>query len=182
MTKTKSGYSAARKNYMMELICQKLSGESEQSFVSQAMQRGTDLEPIARSVYEAKNGLFVDECGFYDHPTESGFGASPDGLVGDNGLIEIKCPNTATHVTFLKSGKPDRKYMLQMHGQMLCTGRNWCDFVSYDDRLKGLEYRCVRIERSEELSNEIILEVSKFLNEMEIELQTINKLRKESAA
>lgn len=182
MAKTKSGYAASRKNYMMELICQKLSGEAEPSFVSTAMQRGVDVEPIARSAYEADKSIFVVECGFYVHPSESGFGASPDGLVGNDGLLEIKCPNTATHLDFLKTGKPKRQYILQMHGQMLCTGRDWCDFVSYDDRLKGLEYRCVRIERDEELSNEIISEVSKFLNEMDAEIKQIEKLKEAKAA
>lgn len=177
MAKTKSGYGAARKNYMMELICQKLSGEAQEGFTSAAMQRGIDMEPIAKAAYEADKELFVEDCGFIQHPAKSGFGASPDGLVGDDGLIEIKCPNTATHLEFLKTGKPDRKYILQMHGQMLCTGRKWCDFVSYDDRLAGLEYKCVRADYDENLANEIILEVKKFLNEMDDQLKEIEKLK-----
>lgn len=171
------GYRAARQNYMMELICQKLSGNIEEGYTSEAMQRGIDIEPIARAAYEADKGLFVEECGFIVSETEKGFGASPDGLVGDDGLLEIKCPNTATHLQFLKNGKPKREYILQMHGQMLCTGRKWCDFVSYDDRLPGLEYKCVRIEYDEAPGNEIIKEVSKFLNEMDDELKTIEKMR-----
>ena len=179
MSKIKSGYSASRKNYMMQLICEKLSGYKEEGHTNAAMQRGIDVEPIARGAYEADKGLFVEECGFIVHPVESGFGASPDGLVSDDGLIEIKCPNTATHVEFLKSGKPKREYILQMYGQMLCTGRKWCDFVSYDDRLPGLEYKCVRVNYDHDinLGNEIIMEVTKFLNEMEKELNEINKLR-----
>lgn len=177
MAKTKSGYSATRTNYMMELICQTLSGQREEGYTNAAMQRGNDLEPVARGAYEADKGVFVDEVGLVIHPVESGFGASPDGLVGKDGLLEIKCPNTATHVEFLKNGKPKREYILQMHGQMLCTGRKWCDFVSYDDRLKGLEYRCVRVEFDEELGNEIIKEVTSFLCDMEKELIEINKMR-----
>ena len=177
MAKTKTGYSATRKNYMMELICQRLSGAVEESYTNAAMQRGNEMEPVARSAYEADKELFVEECGFISSTVESNFGASPDGLVGDDGLIEIKCPNTATHLDFLKSRKPKREYILQMHGQMLCTGRKWCDFVSYDDRLPGLEYKCVRIEYDEALGNEIIKEVSKFLNEMDDELKTIEKMR-----
>lgn len=179
MARTKNGYSATRKNYMMELICQKLSGQREETYMNAAMQRGNDLEPIARGAYEADKGVFVDEVGYIVHPVESGFGASPDGLVSKNGLVEIKCPNTATHVEFLKSGKPKREYILQMHGQMLCTGRKWCDFVSYDDRLQGLEYKCVRIEFDEDLGNEIIQEVTSFLCDMEKELSEINKLREQ---
>jgi len=177
MAKTKSGYSATRKNYMMELICQKLSGQREEGYTNAAMQRGNDLEPVARGAYEADKGVFVDECGLIDHPKIEGFAASPDGLVGSDGLIEIKCPNTATHVEFLKNGKPKREYILQMHAQMLCTGRKWCDFVSYDDRLQGLEYRCVRVEYDEELGNEIIKEVTSFIAEMQKELQEIENLR-----
>ena len=127
MAKTKSGYSTSRKNYMMELLCQSLSGHVEEGFKSSAMQRGIDLEPIARGAYEADKGVMVDEVGFIVHPSNSNFGASPDGLVDDDGLVEIKCPNTATHVEFLKTGKPNREYILQMHGQMLCAGRKWCD-------------------------------------------------------
>lgn len=179
MAKTKSGYSASRKNYMIELICQKLSGVAEQGYCNAAMQRGIDLEAVARSVYEADKGVFVEEQGFILHPVGTGFGASPDGLVGENGLIEIKCPNTSTHVDFLKTGKPKREYILQMHGQMLTTGRVWCDFVSYDDRLPGLEYKCVRVDYDKELANEIIIEVSKFINEMDKEIEEINKLKRE---
>jgi len=177
MAKTKSGYSATRKNYMMELICQKLSGQREESYTNTAMQRGNDLEPIARGAYEADKGVFVDEVGLILHPAEIDFAASPDGLVGNDGLVEIKCPNTATHVEFLKNGKPKREYILQMHGQMLCTGRRWCDFVSYDDRLQGLEYKCVRVEFDKVLADEIIKEVTSFLVEMEKELIEINKMR-----
>jgi len=177
MAKTKTGQAASRKNYMMELICQKLSGQREEGFTSGAMQRGNDLEPVARGAYEADKGLFVEECGLIIHPAESGFAASPDGLVAKDGLIEIKCPNTATHVNFLKSGKPDRKYILQMHGQMLCTGRSWCDFVSHDDRLQGLEYRCVRIDFDDDLGSEIIKEVTSFLVDMDKELNEILKLK-----
>ena len=178
MAKTKSGYSASRKNYMMELICEKLSGENQNNFTNAAMQRGKELEPVARGVYEAKNNVFVEEVGFIVHPNaESGFGASPDGLVGEDGLIEIKCPNTATHVEFLKSGKPKREYILQMYGQMLCTGRKWCDFVSYDDRLSGLEYKCVRINFDNELSSEIMKEVSDFLVDMSNEIKMIEEMR-----
>jgi putative phage-type endonuclease len=180
MAKTKSGYSATRSNYMMELICQKLSGQREESYSNAAMERGVELEPIARGAYEAANGLFVEEIGLVDHPAIKGFAASPDGLVGDKGLIEIKCPNTATHVEFLKSGKIKRDYILQVHAQMLCTERDWCDFVSYDDRLDGLEYKCVRVEFDPNLAHEIMMEVNKFLTEMYLELQTILKLKEES--
>jgi putative phage-type endonuclease len=180
MAKTKSGPAASRKNYMMELICEKLSGESVDFYKNAAMQRGTDLEPIARGAYEASKGLFVKEEGLVDHPTIIGLAASPDGLVGDDGLIEIKCPNTATHLEFLKTSKIPSKYILQMHTQMICTGRNWCDFVSYDDRLQGLEYKCVRVKLDVNTVIDIETAAITFISEMNHELIEIEKLKEET--
>jgi putative phage-type endonuclease len=177
MAKTKSGPSASRKNYMMELICEKLSGESVEFYKNAAMQRGNDLEPVARGAYEADKGLFVVEEGLVDHPQIKGLAASPDGLVGDDGLLEIKCPNTATHLDFLKTSKIPSKYILQMHTQMICTGRNWCDFVSYDDRLQGLEYKCIRVYLDKQIANHIIEEVNLFIENMNDELTEIEKLK-----
>lgn len=178
MAKTKSGYSAARKNYMMELLCQRLGGGIPEKFVSAPMQRGIDLEPIARGVYEAVRGELVDETGLVMHPSVKDFGASPDGLVGDDGLLEIKCPNTSTHVDFLRTKKPKREYVLQMHGQMLCTGRSWCDFLSYDDRLPGLEFAMVTVHRDEAMAKSIIEEVEIFLNELDREVASMEKMRR----
>ena len=168
MAATKSGPSASRKNYMMELLCQRLTGQSEEGFTSAAMQRGTDLEPIARSAYEVEAGVMVAETGLMPHPSGIAFGASPDGLVGADGLVEIKCPNTATHVEFLRTGKPDGKYLWQMAAQMECGGRDWCDFVSFDDRLpEPLQYRRVRIMRDEEKTTEMMAAIRLFLEELD---------------
>jgi putative phage-type endonuclease len=167
MAKTKSGYGAARKNYMMELLCQRLTGAREEGFTNAAMQRGNDLEPMARGRYEIENDLLVSETGLIDHPEIEGFAASPDGVVGDDGLIEIKCPNTATHIDFMKTGKINPRYQSQMTAQMLCTGRNWCDFVSFDDRLpENLEYRVQRYELDKAFAIEMLFEVKKFLDEL----------------
>ena len=179
MAKTKSGPSSSRKNYMMELLCQRLSGNKKEGFNSSSMQRGTELEPTARKAYSFISNNDVVECSLIDHPTIIGFAASPDGLVGDSGLIEIKCPNTATHVEFLKHGKPKREYILQMHAQMLCTDRKWCDFVSYDDRLEGLEYKCVRVEYDAELGREILKEVASFLVDLDKDIEAIKTLKSE---
>jgi putative phage-type endonuclease len=168
MAKTKSGPSASRKNYMMTLLCQRLTGQVEEGFSSAAMQRGTDLEPIARSAYEVDKGVMVQECGFMPCPMIEMAGASPDGLVGDDGLTEIKCPNTAQHVEFLRTGKIDNGYQLQMMFQMMCTGRKWCDFVSYDDRMpEALQYKCQRLEYSETVAADIHAEVTAFLKELD---------------
>ena len=137
---------AAYQNYMAKLICERLTGKAEQTLVSAAMQRGTDLEPLARDFYVVETGAMVEEVGFYAHPTITNSGASPDGIIGTDGLIEIKCPNTATHIKTLESKKPALKYMRQMQWQMACTGRLWCDFVSFDDRLpEHLSFFCTRI-------------------------------------
>ena len=167
--KTKSGsYGAARKNYMAELLCQRLTGQQEEKFTSAAMQHGTDTEPAARAMYMLETGEDVTETGFIHHPSIDMSGASPDGLVGEDGLIEIKCPNTATHLEFLQSRKPKHEYLLQMQWQMACTGRQWCDFVSYDDRLpEKLAYRCIRVPRDDKLIAELEEETVKFLTELD---------------
>src|SRR6478735_10741024 len=123
MAETKSGPSASRKNYMMKLLCERLTGRKEDGYINAAMQRGIDLEPIARSAYEAQ-GAMVQEVGFIPCPLfPDKAGASPDGLVGNDGLIEIKCMNTAQHVEFLRTSKIDSGYELHMLFQMVCTGR-----------------------------------------------------------
>lgn len=175
--KTKTGYSASRKNYMAELICERLTGKREDGFKSSAMQRGTELEPKARAVYLLETGNDVEEVGMIEHSTISNSGASPDGLVWPDGLVEIKCPNTATHIDFLKTGKPKSEYITQMMWQMACTGRQWCDFVSYDDRLpEHLSYKCVRVELDEELIKSLEHEVIKFIEELEEEIKQLEQL------
>ncbi|EIK9524199.1 YqaJ viral recombinase family protein [Salmonella enterica] len=175
MARTNSGYAASRQNYMAELICQRLTGKPEEEFTNAAMMRGTELEPVAREMYALNEfDAVISEVGLIDHPTIAGFAASPDGLVNDDGLIEIKCPNTWTHLQTLKTGVPKRQYLLQMHAQMMCTGRKWCDFVSFDDRLPPeLAYFKTRINFDEVLAEEIEQEVVKFLTELETEIQNI---------
>lgn len=167
MAKTKSGYSASRANYMAQLITERLTGRASEGFSSAAMQWGTDTEPQARAAYELMTGRDVVEVGFIHHPTIDGFGASPDGLVGDNGLIETKCPNTATHIETLLAEKVPSKYIIQMHVQMICTGRDWCDFVSFDPRLPGdMAFWMQRVQRDPDLCKEIETEVATFLQDL----------------
>ena len=169
MAKTKLGYSTSRQNYLMQLLCERLNGKVEESFKSAAMQRGNDLEPEARNWYQLETGEIVEQISFIDHPNIDDAGASPDGLVGNEGLIEIKCPNTATHIETLRSKKPSDRYYKQMQWQMACTGRKWCDFVSFDNRLPdNLAYFCVRIDRNEDAIAEIEAEVNKFLEELAV--------------
>lgn len=178
MAVTKTGHTASRKNYMAELICERLTGRREEKYSNAAMQRGTELEPKARAMYEIETGELVEETGLIDHPAIVMSGASPDGLIGNDGLLEIKCPNTATHLEFLQTGTPKREYLLQMQWQMACTGRAWCDFVSYDDRLpEHLAYRCTRIPRDGKLIAEMEDAVRLFLLELD---KTIEQLEKET--
>lgn len=178
MAKTKSGYSASRQNYMAQLICERLTGKPADSFTSAAMQRGTEKEPEARAIYMLESGEIVDECGLVLHPDIPDFGASPDGLIGVDGLLEIKCPNTWTHLETLKTGQPKREYFIQMQAQMACTGRNWCDFVSFDDRLpEDIAYFCTRIQRDDKFIGEMLAEVSIFLGDLAGEIEQINMRR-----
>lgn len=168
IAKTKTGYSATRKNYMTQLLLERLTGQKEESYTNAAMQHGIDTEDEARKAYELDSFNIVTECGFFNSPDGLMSGASPDGLIAEDGLIEIKCPNTATHIETLISKDIDRKYILQMQWQMYCTGRQWCDFVSYDNRLPvNLQLFIKRVDRDEKLIEEIKTEVSLFLSELD---------------
>lgn len=137
MRQTKNGRSAMRATYAGELVAERLSGVVDLStFTSAAMQRGIETEDKARAYYGFIHDVEPQRVGFVLHPTIEWSGASPDRLVGNDGLIEIKCPNTATHIRTLLGDDPiDPDYVKQMQWQMACTGRQWCDFVSYDDRM-----------------------------------------------
>ena len=177
LSKGKSGESASRKNYRTELVVQRLTGVPGESFTSAAMEWGTATEPLARIAYEATMGIFVNQVAFIEHPTITNFGCSPDGVIGD-GLIEIKCPNSSTHIEYLTDDKPPSKYIPQMQCQMAVTGSKWCDFVSFDPRLPNdLQLFVVRLERDEEYIEAMETEVKKFLSEVE-EMFTKLKERK----
>lgn len=168
IAKTKTGYSASRDNYMAQLICERLTGQQGESFTNAAMQHGTETEPLARSAYENSRSLLVKEVGFINHPRIEMSGASPDGLVADDGLVEIKCPNTATHIDTLLSQKVPTKYITQMQWQMLCCQRKWCDFVSFDNRLpENLQLFIQEVEFDPEYCAMLEKEVSQFLAELD---------------
>jgi putative phage-type endonuclease len=178
IAKTKTGYSATRDNYMAQLVCERLTGQKGESFTNAAMQHGTDTEPLARAAYEALRDVLVDEVGFVPHPSIIMAGASPDGLVGDDGLLEIKCPNTATHIETLLSQSVPGKYNTQMQFQMACTGRQWCDFVSFDNRLpEELQLFVKRVPRDNEFIKQMEDEVVKFLNELDIKIAQLMDLK-----
>jgi len=158
---------AAYQNYMADLIAERLTGQKTESFTNAAMQWGVDHEAQARAEYEVKTGVLVEQVAFVDHPTIPMFGCSPDGLVGDDGLIECKCPNTSTHIEYIRQDKAPIKYVNQMQCQMAVTGRKWCDFVSFDPRLPdGLQLFIVRLERDDEYISKMESVVQEFLNEV----------------
>jgi putative phage-type endonuclease len=165
---TKGGWGASRKNYAAQLLTERLTGEPADSFTNAAMQWGVATEPEARQAYSFRHDVDVVEVGFIDHPRIAMSGASPDGLVGSAGLVEIKCPNSATHITTLLEGKVPAKYVTQMQWQLACTGRHWCDFASYDPRLpESMRLFVARIERDEAEITRLEDAVAEFLAEID---------------
>jgi putative phage-type endonuclease len=176
IAKTKSGYSASRENYMAQLICERMTNTVAESYTNAAMQWGTETEPLARAAYESIADVLVDEVGYIAHPTIERAGASPDGLIGLFGLLEIKCPNTATHIDTLISEKVPTKYITQVQWQMSCTGRTWADFVSFDPRLpSGLQMFVKRVEFDAEYVAMLKEEVIKFLTELDAKISKLNE-------
>lgn len=174
IVKTKAGWGAARGTYMLELLAEQLTRQNASHYVSPAMQWGTDNEPFAREAYELHTGELVSEVGFAQHPTIAMSGASPDGLVGSAGLIEIKCPTTATHLDTLLSGVVPTRYVSQMQWQMACTGREWCDYASYDPRLPEHARLFVRrVPRDVALIASLETDVCDFLAEITAKINTL---------
>lgn len=186
IAKTKSGPSTSRLNYMGELVAELLTGVSAESgFINDDMRRGIELEPKARFAYEMQTDQVVREVGLVLHPTLRA-GASPDGLVGD-GLIEIKCPRTHTHIEYLLGGVPPLKYVPQMAWQCICTGRPWVDFASFDPRLpKDLQLFVVRYEPTMAYLQSLEAEVTSFIAEVDEKVASlrgiaqINQQRKQA--
>lgn len=177
VARTKSGWGASRANYMAELIAERLTGAKSEGFVNAAMQHGIDTEPQARDAYSFYAGVDVEQVGFIAHPTIEMSGASPDGLVGNDGLVEIKCPNTATHIDTLLDGKVPERYVLQMQWQMACTGRKWCDFVSFDPRMpESMRLFIKRVERDEKLIASLEKDVELFLREVETKVAALRSM------
>jgi len=171
LAKTKTGVSASRGNYMIELALQRVTKVIEPSFMNDAMQWGKDNEQTARTAFEVAHNVFVDQVAFVDHPTIKDFGCSPDGVIGDS-LLELKCPyQSAVHWSYFKDGCPS-KYYTQIQAQMSCTGAKSVWFVSYDPRMPPRSQLYIEeVLREEEFINKLEEEVLKFLNEVEVESQ-----------
>ena len=184
ITKTKTGYGASRANYMAELIAERLTNTQAERFTSVPMLWGKDNEEAARQRYEFDNDAEVETVGFMPHSAITMSGASPDGLVGNVGMVEIKCPNTATHIDTLISGTIPVKYQTQMLWQMACApGRRWCDFVSFDPRMPGRFAKFQRrFDRDDARIAEIEAEVIAFLKDLDDKIAALESALLREAA
>lgn len=164
--RTKTGWGSSRANYMAELLIERLTGQPTERFTTPAMEWGTQKEPEALACYEDRNLDLITLTGFIPHP-EMDAGASPDALVGDDGMLEIKCPNTATHIDTLLGAPIDEKYQKQMQFQMRCADRAWCDWMSYDPRLpENMRIVIRRVNRDDKLIAKLDAEIAEFIAEL----------------
>ena len=178
MARTRSGYSASRKNYAAELTAEILTGMRPELFTTTAMQWGIDNEPLARLQYELETGNEVEETGFWQHE-DIGAGASPDGLIGKDGLIEIKCSNTATHIETLRTKEVPYQYVAQVQGQLWITERKWCDFVTFDPRLpENAQMFIVRVNRDDDYINKLWEEIATFMSEVEKQVMFVKEFKR----
>lgn len=175
MAKGKSGEAITRKKYKTRLVAERLTHEVSESYTNASMEWGIATEPMARQAYEVSHETLVDKTGFWMHPTIKWLGCSPDGLVGDDGLVEIKCPNTTTHIDYLWADEVPSEYYKQIQCQLWVTGRQWCDFVSYDPRLPIRNQLFVkRCNRDENLIATMEVEVLAFLGEVEVMINILS--------
>lgn len=175
IARTQKGWGASRDNYRAELVVERLSGVQCEGFTNAAMRHGTETEPEARDAYCFRQNVDVIEVGFVDHPTIPMTGASPDGLIGEDGLLELKCPQPATHIATLLGQSVPAKYITQIQWQLACTGRRWCDFASYDPRLpESMRLFIQRIHRDDAEIARLEALVIDFLGEIDA---TVAQLR-----
>lgn len=178
IAKTKTGWGASRANLLALLLTERLTGQTVETVKNAAMIWGTETEPQARAHYALTTGVDVTEVGFIDHPIIAMSGASPDGCIGSDGLLEIKCPNTATHLDTLLSGNGSASYFTQMQWQMACTGRKWCDFVSFDPRLpEHLRLYVERVPRDSAYIAELEAMAVEFLAELDDRMTKLRAFR-----
>lgn len=176
--KGKSGQpSRSRANYEAQLICERLTGVIADSYQSREMERGNEVEDQARATYSFVRNIEVRPASFVDHPTIEMAGASPDSYAAEDGLAEFKCPNTATHLDALLGKNVPGNYLKQIYWQLACTGKAWCDYVSFDDRVpEHLQLHVVRVERDEKVIAELETEVRKFLDGITEKMKRLEEL------
>lgn len=184
VAKLKSGgWGAQRANYLYDLVTERISGVVEDSYVSAAMQHGIDCEPQARAAYEFYSDRDVGLAAFVDHPKIAWSGASPDGYVGEDGLVEFKCCQNRAHLEFIRRQKPEDRYEKQIAWQLACTGRQWCDLAYFNPRMPShLQLHVVRLRRNDGLIDELEREVSIFLEQVAAEVRYYEKFQPVSVA
>jgi putative phage-type endonuclease len=183
IARTKTGYGASRANLMAELICEQLTGQPADKFITQAMQHGTDTEPEARNAYAFYSGNTVDQVGLIRHPAIEGSHSSPDGLIGEDGCLELKCPQPAAHLETLLGQEIPVRYVTQMMWLMAVTGRQWCDYASYNPSFpEHMRLFVKRVKRDDRLIAELETEVAAFLQELAAKLAQLESLYGEKVA
>ncbi len=160
------GQGKTRISYMRQLAGEIITGEREDGYTNKNMEWGTETEDQARAFYELDRGEDTDQVDFISGV--EGFGCSPDSLVREDGLLEIKCPKTTTQIETYLSGKMPACHKAQVQGQMWVSERDWCDFVSFDPRINGKSFFfCVRIQRDQTYIDNLIIECNKFKYELD---------------
>lgn len=183
IAKTKTGWGASRANYMADLVAERLTGNPADGFTNAAMQWGADQEPAARETYSFMTDRVIAPAPFIGHPKIVMTGASPDGLIGADGLIEVKCPNTATHIDTLLGEPIAGKYIAQMQWQMACAERAWCDWVSFDPRLPAsMRLFIQRVPRDDKFIAELEQAVVQFLKELDDKVAALRNRYEKAAA
>jgi predicted phage-related endonuclease len=173
------GESASRRDYKLQLAVERLTGKPiESGFINAEMQRGIDVEPLARSRYEAASGNLVRQTGFVigDNPYT---GCSLDGDIDEfAGIVEFKCPKSTTHIRYLEARELPADYRLQVTHNLWVTGAQWCDFCSFDDRLPaGLDWFCVRVHATDLNLSGYAADAAQFLAEVSVEVAKLTSLR-----
>lgn len=180
--KTKSGVSASRNTYLGELVAERLSGAQSEGFKSKAMDHGNETEALACQFYGFMHDCDPVKIGFVIHPAIGMAGASPDRMIGE-GLLEIKCPNSATHIATLCGAPIDADYIKQMQWQMACTGRAWTDFASFDPRMPGdMQLHVRRVQRDDVMISALEKEVVTFLAEVDATISSLLATYRQSEA
>ncbi len=167
------GQGKTRKTYMIQLIAERLTQSEQEGFSSAVMVRGQEIEPYAREYYELLNDVSIREVGFVER--NENIGASPDGFIGEDGLIEIKCPLSTTHIATILADKVPTTHKPQIQGQLWVCEREWCDFVSYDPRVRQRPFFCERIYRDEDYIKELHIKIQMFIDEMNQMMQILTK-------
>jgi putative phage-type endonuclease len=183
IARTKTGWGASRENLMAEIVVERLTDTPTEGFMNDAMRWGSEKEPDARAAYEFRFDAEVSLVGLVTHPTIFGTHASPDGLIGDDGLLEIKCPQSATHMNTLLTKKVPGKYITQIQWQLCCTNRRWCDYLSFDPRFpESMQLFVTRIRRDDNLIHDLETQVIEFIAEMDRKLAELNSAYAKKAA